>query len=120
MKSNRLILDEPYREWIGQLSVRYRNAQIKAAIAVNTEMLRFYWELGRDIVAMQAENKYGSNFFEKLSRDLKEAIPDAKGFSAKSLYYIKRFYMMYSKIFPQLGGKTCSIISNCDVILSSS
>lgn len=65
--------------WIGQLSNRYRTAQIKAAIAINSEMLRFSWELGRDIVAMQSENKYGSKFFEILSRDLKAAIPEAKG-----------------------------------------
>lgn len=100
----KVILDKEYNEWIGQLSIRYRHAQIKAAVAVNTEMLGFYWELGKGIVAMQSENKYGSHFFEKLSRDLKEAIPEAKSFSVKSLYYIKRFYLMYSKIFPQIEG----------------
>ena len=110
--SDRLILDKDYKNWIGQLSNRYRTAQIKAAIAVNTEMLRFYWELGRDIVAMQSENKYGSKFFETLSRDLKEAIPEAKGFSVKNLYYIRKFYLMYSKIFPQLGGKFPEAMGN--------
>lgn len=104
--SSRVIIDEEYKDWIGQLSVQYRNAQIKAAVAVNTEMLQFYWELGKGIVAIQSENKYGSRFFEKLSRDLKEAIPEAKSFSVKSLYYIKRFYLMYSKIFPQNEGKS--------------
>lgn len=104
--SGRVIFDKEYNDWIGQLSLRYRTAQIKAAVAVNTEMLQFYWELGRGIVAMQSENKYGSHFFERLSRDLKEAIPEAKSFSAKSLYYVKRFYLMYSKIFPQFEGKS--------------
>lgn len=104
--SERKIIDNKYYDWIGQLSIRYRNAQIKAAIAVNTEMLQFYWELGRGIVAMQPGNKYGTHFFEKLSRDLKEAIPEAKSFSVKSLYYIKRFYLMYSKILPHIEGKS--------------
>ena len=103
--SDRIILDKDYKNWIGQLSNRYRTAQIKAAIAVNSEMLRFYWELGRDIVAIQSENKYGSRFFETLSRDLKEAIPEAKGLSVKNLYYIRRFYQMYSNLFPHLEGK---------------
>ena len=103
--SERVILDKNYKNWIGQLSKRYRTAQIKAAIAVNSEMLRFYWELGRDIVAMQSENKYGSRFFETLSRDLKEAIPEAKGFSVNNLYYIRNFYLMYNEIFQQLVGK---------------
>lgn len=104
--SENLSFDKDYKDWIGQLSNRYRTAQIKAAITVNAEMLRFYWDLGRGITAMQSKNKYGSHFFEKLSRDLKEAIPDAKSFSVKSLYYIKRFYLMYSKIFPQVEGKS--------------
>lgn len=100
--SGQLISDRVYKDWISGLSNRYRTAQIKAAIAVNTEMLRFYWELGCDIVAMQAEHKYGSNFFETLSRDLKEAIPDAKGFSTRNLKYIKRFYLMYAPIRQQV------------------
>ena len=103
--SNRIILDKEYKEWIGQLSNRYRKAQIKAAIAVNSEMLRFYWELGRDIVAMQSENKYGNRFFEILSRDLKEAIPEAKGLSTRNLRYIEKFYKMYEAILHQLGAK---------------
>lgn len=102
----KVISDIDYKTWISELSKRYRTAQIKAAVAVNTEMLHFYWDLGHDIVARQDENKYGSRFFEKLSRDLKDAIPEAKGFSVKSLYYIKRFYLMYSKIFPQFEGKS--------------
>lgn len=69
--SERLIFNKEYKNWIGQLTNRYRAAQLKASIAVNSEMLRFYWELGRDIVALESENKYGSKFFETLSRNLK-------------------------------------------------
>ena len=43
------ITDEGYLNWIKEISSRYRNGQIKAAVKVNQEMLRFYWELGRDI-----------------------------------------------------------------------
>lgn len=99
--SDRLISDTDYKDWIGKLSNLYRTAQIKASVAVNTEMLSFYWKLGRDIVAMQPENKYGSRFFETLSRDLKAALPEAKGFSVRNLKYIKRFYQMYSSIWQQ-------------------
>ena len=44
------ILDKEYKEWVKDLALRYRNSQIKAAVKVNTEMLKFYWELGKDIV----------------------------------------------------------------------
>ena len=46
------ILDKDYLQWIKELGSRYRRSQIKAAVKVNEEMLRFYWELGRDIVEM--------------------------------------------------------------------
>lgn len=107
--SKHLISDKDYTDWIATLSNRYRSTQIKAAVEVNRELLSFYWQLGKDISERQTENKYGSGFFKILSRDLKEAIPEAKCFSEKNLYYIRRFYLMYSEIFPQVGGKSGTI-----------
>lgn len=101
---SKLILDKNYTEWVADLSKRYRSSQIKAAVSVNEELLKFYWSLGRDIVERQAENKYGKGFFNMLSRDLKSALPEAKGFSPKNLYYIRRFYLLYSGNFPQVEG----------------
>ena len=43
------ILDKEYKEWVKDLAMRYRNSQIKAAVKVNTEMLKFYWELGKAV-----------------------------------------------------------------------
>ena len=42
-----------YKGWLGEISKRYRQSQIKAAVAVNTEMLKFYFSLGPDIVRME-------------------------------------------------------------------
>ena len=83
------------QKWIADLSLRYQKSQIKASMSVNSEMLMFYWSLGRDIVQMDAENKYGSNFYKTLSADLRTSIPNAKGFSASNLRYMKRFYDLY-------------------------
>lgn len=102
------ILDEDYLEWIRELSTRYRRSQIKAAVKVNEEMLRFYWELGRDIVEMKAESRWGSGFMKNLSRDLKTANPTATCFSQTNLLYMKNFYCLYSQhivIHPQAGGE---------------
>ena len=66
--------DAQYSRWIQELKERYRNSQIKAATHVNKEMLRFYWSLGRDIVARDAENVYGSGFFKFFSQDLNNEI----------------------------------------------
>lgn len=72
-------------------------------------MLKFYWSLGRDIVTMQAENKWGNKFFKKLSYDLKQVLPGIKGLSETNLGYSKRFFILYNKldIFnPQVEGIT--------------
>lgn len=110
------IIDLEYKNWIYDLKKRYKTSQIKAALKVNSELLKFYWSLGKDIVSKQCENKWGSSFFTNLSRDLKIELPDVKGFSVTNLGYIKRFYQCFS-IHPQLGGelkdyyleKICSI-----------
>ena len=50
------------RQWLGELKTRFRQVQLKAAVAVNTAMLQFYWELGADMVAKQAQFAWGSGF----------------------------------------------------------
>lgn len=89
------ILDKEYNNWIKDLSSRYRKSQIKAALKVNDEMLRFYYDLGKDIVRMKAESKWGSGFLKNLSRDLKEQNPEATCFSPTNLLYMKNFYLLY-------------------------
>ena len=115
--SKLLSVNKEYAEWLKSLSLRFRQSQIKAAVKVNSELLKFYWSLGQDIVERDFENTYGSEFFKNLSLDLKEEFPGTKGFSPTNLGYIKRFYILYSnamKISPQVEGKSPQIgnISN--------
>ena len=98
------ILDKDYLQWIKELSTRYRRSQVKASVKVNQIMLRFYWELGRDIVEKKAESRWGSGFMKNLSRDLKEVNPNATCFSETNLLYMKNFYLLYQpylQISPQ-------------------
>lgn len=95
-------IDKEYLEWIAELSQRYRQSQIKAAVKVNSEMLKFYWSIGKDIADRQYDNKYGTHFYENLSRDLSLALNKKKGFSPTSLWYTKSFYCLYSPLFPNL------------------
>lgn len=99
-------IDNTYADWIKDLSLRFRQGQIKAAVKVNSEMLKFYFSLGADIVNKQAESKWGDGFFKNLSQDLQEALPGVKGFSETSLKYAKYFYQLYSPlIHPQVGDE---------------
>lgn len=92
-------MDSEYKTWVESLSRRFKQSQIKAAVKVNRELLAFYWSLGKDIVEMKAESRWGSSFMETLSKDLQAKLPMAKGFSSTNLRYIKRFYLLYSPLF---------------------
>ncbi|MBP3854410.1 MAG: hypothetical protein IK990_02200 [Ruminiclostridium sp.] len=96
--SNIIQVDDNYKKWLNELSDRFRNAQIKAAVRVNSEMLQFYWLLGRDISQMELTSKYGSGFYKRLSKDLKELFPDSSSFSETNLKYMKYFYDLYAEI----------------------
>ena len=95
IKRDSMLTDTDYVQWLSDLKQRYRQSQAKAAVHVNHGMLEFYWSLGRDIVALKAESKWGSDFFNQLSVDLKQTFPQQKGFSVTNLKYIKRWYLFY-------------------------
>ena len=84
-----------YREWLGQLKTRFRQVQLKAAVAVNSALLQFYWELGADIVAKQQAFTWGSGFLNQLSADLVRDFPDVKGFSPRNLKYIRQWRLFW-------------------------
>ena len=89
--------DEGYVQWMADIKQRYRQSQVKAAVRVNTAMLEFYWSLGRDMVELRAESKWGSGFFDQLSLDLKTAFPEETGFSVTNLKYMRRWYAFYNE-----------------------
>ena len=99
--------DNEYALWIKDVSKRFKNSQIKAAIKVNDEMLRFYWQLGRDISIREKDNHYGKAFIKSISTDLQKILPDVKSFSVTNLHYMKWFYELYPNAMnlPQLGEK---------------
>ena len=94
---NIMTADEGYVQWMANIKQRFRQSQLKAAIRVNIAMLEFYWSMGRDIVELRAESKWGSGFFDQLSLDLRTAFPNETGFSVTNLKYMKRWYEFYNE-----------------------
>ena len=94
-------IDGEYAQWLQSIGKRFKNMQIKAATKVNQEMLKFYWSLGKDMVEMRAESRWGSKFYVNLSKDLAFAMPEQKSFSPTNLKYMTYFYQLYSQISPQ-------------------
>lgn len=108
MSNNLTVMDKDYIQWVEDLSVRYQQSQIRASVKVNTEMLKYYWELGRDIEEMHVEERWGQGVIKNLSVDLQRKNPNAKGLSRTNIYYAKKFYLLYSKyveFVPQTAGQ---------------
>lgn len=104
-----LTTDKEYKAWLTEIKLRIRTVQIKAAVSVNSELLRFYWSLGADIVAKQTTAKWGDGLLSQLSRDLMAEFPEMKGFSLSNLKYIKQWYLFYTRssvIGQQAVGQT--------------
>jgi predicted nuclease of restriction endonuclease-like (RecB) superfamily len=95
MGSNHLIAAPDYKEWISQLKQRFRHTQLKAAVAVNSSLLQFYWELGEEIIKKQATSQWGQGFLTQLSADLAAEFPEIKGFSRRNLEHIRRWYSFW-------------------------
>ena len=96
VKSHDITLDTEYAEWMAEVKHRYRSAQVKAAVKVNSEKLLFNWQLGRDLVVKKAEERWGSGVVEQVSLDLKREFPNEDGFSTSNLWYMKKWYLFYS------------------------
>lgn len=97
-------MDKEYASWIVELARRYRSSQVKAAAKVNDEMIRFYWSVGEDIERRQMENRYGSHFYENVSRDLKKALALNRGLSTTTIKYTHYFYCLYCQLLENRQG----------------
>jgi len=82
---------EGYADWLTNLKTRIHTAQQRATLAVNRELVLLYWQIGRDILARQAEAGWGARVIERLSQDLRNAFTDMKGFSPRNLKYMRAF-----------------------------
>lgn len=85
-----------YKQWLSDLKTRFRQVQLKAAVAVNTELLQFYWQLGADIIGKQATQSWGSGFLAKISQDLMQEFPEMKGFSKRNLELIRQWHRYWT------------------------
>ena len=104
-----------YKDWLQNLKGKIQQSQIKAAIQVNSELLRLYWQIGKDIVEKQAQAKWGDGFLQTLSADLCKEFPTMKGFSYRNLKSIRQWYLFYNQL--DIIGK--QLVSQLEVSLFS-
>lgn len=91
MTNTRLAMPKGYPELFEDLKNRVRAAQVRAALAVNRELVLLYWSIGRDILAQQKEHGWGAKIIDRLAADLRKAFPQMEGFSPRNLKYMRAF-----------------------------
>ena len=97
-----------YVEWLSEVKARFHRSQIKASVRVNTSMLEFYWSVGRDLVALRAEERWGAGVVKQFALDMRQTFPDETGFSHTNVKYMKQWYSFYYDCFTkshQNGGQ---------------
>lgn len=106
--------DTVYISWFKEIKNRIFKLQIKAAISVNTELLGFYWDLGKEMIEKQTNTGWGDSVVEQLSKDLQSEFPDMKGFSRRNLFYIKSWCLFYSSHAKKVQQLVAPITSNSE------
>lgn len=104
--NSEIIVQTEYKAFLQEVKQRIKSSQVKAALAVNSSLIRLYWSIGKLIAEKQTANNWGKNIIEQLSLDLKTEFPGTTGFSARNLWDTRRFYLFYSSpIWQQLVAK---------------
>lgn len=95
MSDRLLSLPQDYDDFLNRLKERIRTAQVRAALAVNQELIHLYWQIGRSILEQQQSEGWGTRVIERLAKDLRKEFPEIKGFSRSNLGYMKAFAEAY-------------------------
>ncbi len=89
------LLSKEYIIFLNEIKAKVLSSQLKAAVAVNSELIKLYWEIGNAINQKQKSEGWGSKTTEKLAKDLKTSFPDMKGFSLRNIRYMVAFAKEY-------------------------
>ena len=94
-----------YLDWLNNIKQRVVAARMRVALAANSELIRFYWELGSQIDEKQQYSQWGDKIIQQLSADLQKEFPEIKGFSTTNLKYCLRFYQFFAELQPSPFGQ---------------
>lgn len=89
------IVPRDYGDFLRELKARIRQAQLRAALSVNRELVLLYWRIGRDILERQKLHGWGAKIIDRLASDLRNEFVEMKGFSPRNLKYMRAFAEAY-------------------------
>ncbi len=87
-----------YPSVLKEVKDRIRRAQIRATMSANAEMLLMYWDVGRIIDEQRAVEGWGTKVIQRLSQDIRNDLPEIKGFSERNLKRMLAFYNEYKSL----------------------
>ena len=85
----------PYTSLLTEIKSRIQTAQTRAVLAVNAELIRLYWQIGRLLDERQIQAGWGAGVIPRLAHDLKNELPELKGFSVRNLDRMVAFARAY-------------------------
>jgi len=88
-------LPSDYGAFLESLKERVRQAQTKAMLSVNRELMQLYWDIGRLIVERQDAQGWGKGVVDRLAEDVQRAFPGIRGFSPLNVWRMRAFFLAY-------------------------
>ena len=85
------LISNDYFQFLDELKTRVASSRYKAALSVNRELIILYHHIGTEIIRSQAKHAWGAKIIDQLSKDLRSAFPEMKGFSTRNLKYMRLF-----------------------------
>jgi predicted nuclease of restriction endonuclease-like (RecB) superfamily len=82
-------LDIDYSKLLADLKSYISSSRVRAALALNKEVIYLYWGIGKQLIEKQRETAWGDKLLEHLSTDLRTAFPEMRGFSKTNLKYMR-------------------------------
>jgi len=90
-----LLLPTGYKEFLAEIKKSIREAQLRASISVNTELIKLYWSIGKSILEKQDKEGWGAKIIDRMAEDLAADFPGVSGFSVRNLKYMRKFAEIY-------------------------
>lgn len=89
------LLPVEYAAFFESLKHRVQQAQTKAVLSVNRELIQLYWDIGRSIVERQEKAGWGKGVVDRLASDIQKAFPGIQGFSPRNVWRMRAFFLAY-------------------------
>ena len=99
MSKPQLLVPVDFPHLLKQIKARIQQAQVQTMLSVNAELVRLYWDIGGMIAARQQQEGWGAGVIPRLARELRNELPELKGFSERNIKLMVQFAHEYPEAF---------------------